>query len=52
MGVRAFLAFQYCERDKDGEPSDDAELGALMHYERWTWDIALARGFYEVFAKK
>jgi hypothetical protein len=52
VGARALFAFQVGARDQDGEPTDDAELGALMRWLEWNANVKLAEGFYDVFRDK
>jgi len=53
VGARALLAFQGTyERDENGDPTDEALLGAAMESERQAAEVLLTRGFYEVFRKR
>ncbi|GGL15905.1 hypothetical protein [Deinococcus radiotolerans] len=42
---RALLAYQFCERDADGSPSDLARLGALWTADYQVHHRAFMRGF-------
>jgi hypothetical protein len=52
VGARALLAFQGTyERDADGEPTDEALLGAIMTSEVQAAQIDLRDGYYQVHKK-
>lgn len=53
MGARALLAFQGTyERDANGDPTDDALLGAVMESELQAATILHVKAFYEVHRKR
>jgi hypothetical protein len=48
ISADALLAFQYCNRDEDGQPTEDAMVGAYL----WAELIHVARAFLQAYSKK